>query len=49
VKAIWDYAKENGLNDGRFINSDAALAKVIGRGKRGMGEIARGISAHLLD
>jgi chromatin remodeling complex protein RSC6 len=58
VKAIWDYAKSEGLNETKKVKGrnmagikpDEYLADVFGSSKwHGMGDIARAVSANLLD
>jgi chromatin remodeling complex protein RSC6 len=57
VKEVWAYASEEDLKTtkkvkGRnmaAVKADSVLAPIIGKGVRGLGDIAKGISDHLLD
>jgi chromatin remodeling complex protein RSC6 len=48
TKKIWDYAKENGFNEGKYINAKSCpiLSKLMGKKLAGMGDIAKAISAN---
>lgn len=54
TKAIWVYIKKHGLqdkSDGRVIvaSKDAALKKLLGKDKAGLGDVAKAISKHTSD
>ena len=48
MKKVWKFIKKHGLNEGRTINPDKKLAKIIGKKSIDMFKMVKKLNAHFV-